>query len=575
MGCVDPITFEVIRNALLTTAAEMKVVVMRSSYSTLWREGGDLSCALLNRDAEMIAQGPGDLPVHLATMPFSLRGALQKIPLESLEPGDILFHNDPAWGNNHLPDCLMAKPVFFRGAIIGFAAVRGHWTDIGGMGPGSYSAVTTDMLQEGLRIPPIKLYRRGELDRSYADFILNNVRVPRDRQGDIHAQYAGCITGERRLLALAAKYGADVVLQSMQDLLDHSERLTRAELEKIPDGTYPFTDYSDGDGVMDEPIKVQVAVTVTGSDVVVDFTGSHRQTVGGMNAPLAVTYSSVQFAIKAVTDPANPANSGCYRPVRVVAPEGTVVNPRMPASVVAGNHETAMIIVSAVFGALEQAIPERVIAAGSDSSVVTVFGGRDPRPERQGRPYVYIEIQGSAWGARQAKDGVNARRMGVGNTGNQPIEVVETEYPVTILAYELPPDRGGPGQFRGGLPLRRVTRLEGDAQITLIAERGRIPPYGLRGGKPGALGEYHLNPGVDREARLFSKTAPFQAKAGDILSVCAAGGGGFGDPCRRAPEAVQRDVIEGYLSLEQAEQAYGVVLDRETYAIVKAAGRAG
>jgi N-methylhydantoinase B len=563
MANIDPITFEVIRNALLTTAAEMKVVVMRSSYSTIWRESGDLSCAILSRNGEMIAQGPGDLPAHLATMPFSLQGALQKHPLDTLEPGDVLFHNDPQWGNNHLPDCMMAKPVFVDGAIIGFAVVRGHWTDIGGMGAGSYTAVTTDPIQEGLRIPPLKLYRRGELDQSYVDLILANVRVPRDRLGDIRAEYAGCVTGERKLLALAAKYGARTVVDCMHAILDHGEQLTRAELAQIPDGTYHYTDYSDGDGVCDEPIKIQVAVTIAGSDVTVDFTGSHPQTVGGMNAPLAVTYSSVQYAVKAAADPWNPANSGCYRPVRVIAPRGTVVNPSMPASVVAANHETAMIIVAAMFGALAQAAPERVIAAGADSSVVTVIGGVDPRPEKRGRRYVYIEIQGSTWGASQRDDGVSVMRAGVGNTGNQPIEVVEAEYPVTVLEYGMVADRAGAGRFRGGVPLRRVTRLDGDAQVTLIAERGRIAPYGLQGGRPGALGEYLMNPGTPREERLFSKTAPLPRRRGEILSVCAAGGGGFGDPRTRDPARLWRDVEAGLVSPAAAERDYGIRLPED------------
>lgn len=557
MSTLDPITYEVIRNALLSAAAEMKVMVMRSSYSTIWRESGDLSCAIMSRDADMIAQGPGDLPAHLATMPFSLAGALRKHPVETLEPGDVLFHNDPEWGNNHLPDCMMAKPVFVDGHVIGFTVVRGHWTDIGGMGAGSYTAVTTDPIQEGLRIPPIKLYRAGVLDQSFVDIILANVRVPRDRMGDIRAEYAGCVTGERKLLALAKRYGTQTITESMQAILDHGEQLTRAELEKIPDGTYHYTDHSDGDGVTDEPIKIQVAVSVVGSDISVDFTGSHGQTIGGMNCPLAVTYSSVQFAVKAAADPWNPANSGCYRTVHVTAPKGSVVNPVMPASVVAGNHETAMIIVSAMFGALAQAAPDRVAAAGADSSVVTVIGGVDPRAERRGRKYVYIEIQGSSWGATQRGDGVNCRRSGVGNTGNQPIEVVEAEYPVTVLEYAIATDRCGAGEHRGGAPLRRVTRLDGDAQVTLIAERGRIPPFGLEGGQPGALGQYLFNPGESREQHLFSKTAPLERKAGEVLSIGAAGGGGFGDPARRDPARIREDIESGLLTPAAARRDYG------------------
>ena len=553
---IDAITYEVIRNALLTGAAEMKVVVMRASYSTIWRESGDLSCAILSAGADMIAQGPGDLPAHLATMPFSLRGALAKHPLETLEPGDVLFHNDPQWGNNHLPDCMMAKPVFVDGKVLGFAVVRGHWTDIGGMGAGSYTAVTTDPLQEGLRIPPIKLYHRGEIEQSYVDMILANVRVPRDRMGDIRAQFAGCVIGERKLHALADKYGADTVRDCISAILDHGEQLTRAELEQIPNGTYHYTDHSDGDGVVDETIKIQVALTIDGSDISVDFSGSHPQTIGGMNCPLAVTYSSVQFAIKAAADPWNPANSGCYRPVTVVAPEGSVVNPVMPASVVAGNHETAMIIVSAMFGALSKAAPERCVAAGADSSVVTVIGGVDNREERLGRKYVYIEIQGSSWGARHDGDGVNAKRAGVGNTGNQPIEVVEAEYPVTVLEYSIAPDKGGAGEFRGGAPVKRVTRLNGDAQITLIAERGRVEPFGLLGGEAGKLGEYQLNPGTNREEKLFSKTAPIERQKGEVLSVCAAGGGGFGSPAKRARHRIEADLESGLLSPESAARDY-------------------
>lgn len=450
---VDPITFEVIRNALLTATAEMKVVVMRASYSSIWREGGDLSCGLLTMSAELVAQGPADLPCHLATMPFSAKGALKKIPIDTLRPGDVLFNNAPEWGNNHLPDCLMMKPIFFKDEIAGFSAVRGHWADIGGIGPGSYSTATTDYLQEGLRIPPVKIYKEGRIDGELVDLILANTRGRSQRYGDLRAQYAGCVVGERKVIDLLEKYGRDTVLSCMEGILDHSEMLTRAEIEKIPDGTYCFTDYCDGDGVVYEPIKIQLALMIRGSDVVVDFTGTQEQVVGGMNAPLAVTASSVQFAIKAATDPWNPANSGCYRPVRVIAPEGTIVNPKLPASVVAGNHETAMGIVAAVFGALDQASvanPERVIAAGSGSSVVIIFAGRDQVFEKKGNYDMFSAVQGGAWGARYNKDGISAMRDGVGNTGNTPIEVIETEYPIMIESYELVMDGGGFGKFRGG-----------------------------------------------------------------------------------------------------------------------------
>lgn len=569
MRTPDPITYEVIRNALLMTAAEMKVVVMKTAYAPIWKEAGDLSCGILNADGDLVAQGPGDQPVHLASMPFSVRGALEKIGRERIEPGDVLFHNDPAWGNNHLPDCIMIKPIFSRGRIIAYAAVRGHWTDIGGMGAGSYTAVTNEIYQEGLRIPPARIYKRGELDRELLDLILANVRCPEERVGDFRAQFAGCVTGERRLLSLLEKYGHDVVVGCMEDILDHSERLTRQEIEKIPDGVYRFTDYCDGDGVVDETIRIQVTVTVRGSDIVVDYTGSGPQTVGGMNCPIATTWSATLYAIKAATDPWNPANSGSYRPVKVIAPEGTVVNARIPASVVASNAHTANIMVDAIFGALGQAVPERVVAAGCGSSVVILVGGVDPRPEKRGRRFVYNEPHGGAWGARFAKDGLNATRVGTGNTSNHPVEVVEAEYPIRVDSYEIVPDRCGAGRFRGGLPVRRVYRLLGDAMVNITAERSRVPAHGLAGGNPGAPAEFTVNPGGPAERTLFSKTAPFPMRPGERISVQPAGGGGFGNPRERDPERVRQDVLNGYISLERARLDYGVVLDPETLEIVQ------
>jgi N-methylhydantoinase B len=358
----------------------------------------------------------------------------------------------------------------------------------------------------------------------------------------------------------------------MKEILNHSERLTRAEIQKIPDGTYSYTDYCDGDGVIDEPIKIQVALTVKGSNVVVDFTGSHGQVIGGMNAPLAVTTSSVQFAVKAATDHWNPTNSGCYRPVKIVAPEGTVVNPRLPASVVAANHETAMTIVAAVFGALDQASkanPERVIAAGSGSSIPIVFGGSDSRLSKKGRYYVFHFVQGGAWGARYDKDGISALRDGVGNTGNTPVEVVETEYPIMFESYELVPDGGGPGKFRGGLPAKSIFKTLVDSTLTITAERGRFAPYGLRGGKSAVKARFILNPGTDKEKILFSKVGPLGLKAGDVLLAHSAGGGGFGNPMERDPSLVRRDVIDGYVSLRSAEEDYGVILNPETFEIVR------
>lgn len=561
--------FEIIRNSLLNITTEMKMVVMKSAYSTLWRESGDLSCAILDRDTQLVAQGADDIPVHLASMPFSLKGALDKIGIDNLEPGDVIFHNDPQWGNNHLPDCMMAKPIFLNNEIIAFSAVRGHWTDIGGMGPGSYTAITSESIQEGLRIPPVKIYKKGILDEELVDFIKANIRCPEERIGDLRSQYAGCRRGEGRIKSLISKYGRKTVLSCMKKVLDDSERFTRLEIEKIPDGSYHFEDYCDGDGVTDELIRIKVKVIVNGNNITADFTGTHKQTIGGMNAPYAVTASSTYFAIKAVTDPRTPCNSGCYRPVSIIARKGSVVNPILPAPVIAGNHETGNIIVDAIFGALSQACPNRVIAAGAGSAGPVTFGGVDLRPGKRGRGFVYNEPHGGSWGARFGQDGINAIRVGVGNTGNQPVEVVEMEYPIMIEKYEIVQDTGGVGKYRGGLPMCRVYRVLNDCTLTVTGERSKVPPFGLNGGKPGKCARYVLNPGTEREEILFSKTLPLHLSRGTVFHAQVAGGGGFGNPRDRERIKVYLDVLNGYVSTKEAREEYNVTITSSEIQLAK------
>lgn len=547
----DPITFEVIRNGLLTIAAQVKIVVMRSAFATLWREAGDLSCGLLDSRGDLIAQGPADIPVHLATMPYSLRGALEKIGADHLKPGDVIFHNCPEYGNNHLPDCLMAKPIFHGGHLIAFSAVRGHWTDIGGIGPGSLSTITMDPYQEGIRIPPARIYKEGRLDQELLEFILVNVRNREERFGDFMAQYSGCLIGERKLLELLDKYGREVLLRSFQGILDQSEKWIRAEIETIPDGRYEFTTYGDGDGVTDELIRIQLSITIKGSQIVVDFTGSHPQTIGGMNSPIAVTTSATLFAIKAVMDPWNPPNSGSYRPVQVLAPEGTIVNPRLPAPVYGSNGETSLWIVDGVLGALAKACPQRITAAGSGTTATIALAGIDDRPHMNGRKFIYREPHGSAWGARCAKDGVNGMRVGCANVGNTPVEVVELEYPIQVLEYSLAEGKGGAGQFRGGLPVRRVYKTLTATTFSLTGDHCRTMPHGLLGGKEGKLARYILNPGTPRERVLFSKVPPTSLESGTIVLIEPAGGGGFGNPSHRDPGQVQSDILNGYIPLEE------------------------
>lgn len=557
---IDPITLAVIRSGLLNAVAEMKAVVVRTAYSNLWKEAGDLSCGILTADGQLVAPGRGDIPIHLATMPDSLAGALRRVPLDELRPGDVLYHNDPYRGNNHLPDFLMAKPVFAGDTLVAFSAVRGHYVDIGGSTAGSYTAATGSIYAEGLRIPPVKIYRGGVLNQDIVDVLLSNTRNSRERLGDLRSQYAGCLTAERRVLALCERYGANVVAHAMTHVLDASEQLARAAITQIPDGTYHFTDHCDSDGVTEEPFTITARVEVTGDSVTVDFTGSSPQVRGGMNAPAAVTRSATIYAIKCLTDPENISNSGSFRPIEIIAPEGSVVNPRPPAPVVAGNHETASRISDVVIGALAPAVPDRVCAAGTGTSGVIALGVETLDPAGRLREAIMVEMHGCGQGAHADGDGVNGRRVSVGNTGNTPNEVLETSFPVTILSYALSADGGGAGRYRGGTGLTRVMRLDEECHVTITAERGTTAPYGLFGGCAAPTADFVAELPDGTRLDLPSKTDGKRLPRGTVITYRCAGGGGYGPPADRDPTLLQADIDDGYVSPDAAREHYGWTL---------------
>lgn len=554
----DPIKLELVRNSLLMAAMEMKNVVVRTAYSTLWKEAGDLSCGVLTPESDIIAQGPGDIPVHLASMPLSLSGCLHRFPAVSLKPGDVLIQNDPSHGNNHLPDLFMAMPTFVGDVLVGFAAVRGHHVDIGGVGPGSYTALTRDIHAEGLRLPPVKLYRAGRLNKEILDIFLANIRGPTERMGDLRAQEAGVRNGGRSLERLASVHGTEEFLQQMAEILDHSERLTRAQIGGIPPGTYHFADFCDVQG---ELLRIEVAVTVETDRVIVDFSGTDRQGRHGLNCPIAVCESATYYAIKCVTDPDNPPNSGCYRAIDVRAPEGSLVNAVYPASVVLGNHETSMRIVDAILGALAPAIPDRVVAAGSGSAGIFVLAGTDRRNDA-GRPFTWIEPGGGGQGAAIHADGRSGMRVNVGNTGNTPTEAIETHFPVTVRSYELAEDSGGPGTRRGGCGLRRIFEVGqvDDPVLTVSLERAAVPPYGLMKGSTGTPAHVRISR-AEEVILNDSKTSPTDLQMGDLVVMQCAGSGGYGDPLARPSDLVLADVLDGYVSVHAALISYGVVVD--------------
>jgi N-methylhydantoinase B len=559
---LDPITFAVLRYGLVNAVAEMKAVVVRTAYSNLWKEAGDLSCGLLTSGSELAVQGLGDIPIHLASMPMSLGACLVRIPPAELKPGDVLYQNDPYKGNNHLPDFIMAKPVFFDGRIVAYSAVRGHYVDVGGGGPGSYSATMPDIYAEGLRIPPVRIFKEGVLNQDIVDVLLHNTRNSRERFGDLRSQYAGCVAAERRVLSFCQKYGASTFEAAMEEMVDAAEKLTRAAIAKIPDGTYTFEDYCDNDAITDDPIRIVACVTVRDEEIAIDFTGSSPQVRGGMNAPLAVTVSAACYAIKCITDPENLPNSGSYRPIKVNAPYGTVVNPMPPAPVIAGNHETASRIVDVIIGAMASAVPDRVCAAGSGSSGVLSLGAR-VREDGRDRELLMVEAHGAGQGANRYGDGVNARRVNVGNTGNTPSEALEISFPLRILRYAISEDGGGAGRTRGGTGILRELRLDHDATVTLTADRAKFAPYGLFGGLPAPKAEFWADLPDGTRKVLNSKTAPIHFPKGTIIHFRAAGGGGYGPPAERDFAAIQADLDDGYISPTAAREYYGVAVKHD------------
>ena len=560
---------------------EMKQLCVRTAISPLWKAAGDISCGILSPDAQLVAQGPDDIPIHLGSMPMSLAGILAALDSETFAEGDAFLHNDPYQGNNHLPDTIMAKPVFHDGKIVAYAAVRGHYIDIGGLRPGSYSTMARDTYGEGLRIPPVRLYKDGEEDPDLFRLIAVNTRMPRDLLGDIRAQHAGCLAGERRVLALVDRYGPDIFAAGVGETLDHAERLMRARISGLAPGTYEFHDACDDDGVGDDPIEIHVKLEVTGSDINIDFEGTSPQVQTYMNAPLAVTVSSAYFATIAFLEPETTPNSGAYRPVHVSAPAGCVVNPNEPAPVAAGNHETATRIFDVVLGALAEADPSRAVAAGSGSSCgfhITGHGKDEHGADIE--PRTWIEVHGAARGAGTDYDGANALHGGIDNTANTPVEQIEMEYPIRIHNYRFAIDSGGPGKWRGGVAVTRELELLADgAFLTVLSERARIPPYGLFGGRPAQRAQFNLwnhpledhfrypedqgaagPPGRDQGTRIRAKMDALEVRRGARLRIRAPGGGGFGSPFERDPELVAKDVTEGYVSAESALTDYGVAV---------------
>lgn len=546
MSALNAVQLEVIRNALVSVAEEMSVTIWRTSRSPVVREILDYSCAVFDAEGSSTAQAARQ-PVHLNSMASGLRSILDgPFPLVTWDEGDLIITNDPYAGGQHLPDILAFKPVFMDGARIGIVGALVHHLDVGGGAPGSYYAKATEIHQEGFRIPPMKLDKRGERNHEVIALLLRNSREPDLVGGDFASQLAALDIGESNLRGIGQRYGSETLAEACRMIQGQSEAAMRAIIRGIPDGTYRFEDFVDDDGIdLDRPIRIHVALTVRGDTLAFNFSGSDRQTKGPINCTLNMTDSAVVCGTLMAVGSEVPANAGCYRPISIHAPEGLCVNARSPAPV-SNRMAVGHRVVNAVMGAFASALPDRIPASYYGVSYVYAFNAINDDGTRQ----VYFDLECGGWGGHPEADGANAFCCGFHNNSNAPIEMIENGYPVTFQQYALAPDSGGAGIHRGGLGLVREFRIDAPTgTISANLDRFTHPPYGLQGGAPGAGGQLSIRRAADgRLEILTSKVSGIEVMAGDIFRLQTSGGGGWGDPTKRDPAAHESDLRLGYVT---------------------------
>ncbi|MFW6104586.1 MAG: hydantoinase B/oxoprolinase family protein [Candidatus Bipolaricaulota bacterium] len=548
---VDPVSLEVLRNALAMVAEEMSANLVRTSYSPNIKERQDSSCALFDTSGSLVAQAE-NIPVHLGAMPRAVRAVLDEFKVDQLGPGDVIIHNDPYEGGVHLPDITMVSPVYdAEETLIGFVANRAHHADVGGAYSGSLSTESKSIFAEGLQIPPVKLVKEGKINDEILRFILINVRTPREREGDLRAQIAANYTGKKRLKEIVNEHGRQKILKVYSDIMKYSEKRMRKRIQQLPVGKYRATDCLDNDGVGNENLSIDVQLEVEENHVLVDFTGTCQQTDGPVNAPVAVTESAAYYSLRAVTDPSIPPNQGCYRPIIIKVPSGSLLNPTKPAPVVGGNLETSQRIVDVIFSALSEAeIPS--IPANSNGSMNNLTFGSG---QGSSKGYTFYETIGGGLGGRPNQDGVDGIHCHMTNTRNTPAEVIEQNYPLRVERYALRQDSGGAGEYRGGLGLIREIRvLENGTEFSLLSDRRCHRPRGLNGGKSGAPGKDRLF--IDGEKQSIPGKITMELDEGDLISIKTPGGGGYGSPRNRSLDNIEEDLEEEKISEEKARKNY-------------------
>ena len=554
MTARDPLTRELVKNALGSLVDEMAYTVVQTAHSEIVKDVMDFSTACCDADGRMLAQGK-TIAMHLGAVPEAM-AAIRGAYGDDVRPGDVFVLNDPYEGGMHLPDVFIIKPVFVGPRLFGWTLAVGHQTDMGGRVPGSNASDSTEIFQEGLRIPPLKLYDAGTPDRTLIRLLEKNVRVPGRVLGDWGAQLAACRIGEQGMLGLVDRCGVDNLRGYFDDLLDYTERMVRAEIASWPDGEYAFTDYLDGDGFDERPIPIAVKLTVDGETLTADYTGSAPQVRGAINATLSFTQSCTYLSVRNMIREDIPNNDGFFRPIRVIAPERSVVNVSLPGAV-AARAQTGYRIVDAMFGALAQIVPSRVPAAGEGGNTVVCLSGR----REDLSPFIVVDMLCGAWGGRATADGIDGVTNPAQNLSNTPIEILERQHPVRVERYGFVTDTAGAGRFRGGMGIERQYRMlaADGGLLQLRSDRSEHAPWGLDGGGAGATSSNVLLD-VDGTERALPNKVTMDLAPGQGIRHRMAGAGGYGDPLTRDPSRVLEDVLDERISVGYARDRHGVVI---------------
>ena len=565
MNPIDPVTLAVIQSGLQQVCNEMDLAFVRAAFSPVISEALDRSDGIYHRDTgELIAQGELGLPVFVGTMQFSTQAVIEHVKRSGteLKDGDVFILNDPYLGGTHLMDVKFVKPFFHRGRLFAWLANTGHWPDVGGVVPGGFSANATEVEQEGLRLPPVKLYKEGRIDEEILSIVLSNIRIADQRIGDIKAQAAALAIGGARLAALLDRYGEQTLEHSIGELKARAARQMRAHVASIADGVYEGEAFVDSDGVVDEPLRIAMKITKRGgagdASLTFDMSGSSPPCRGPMNSVIATTRSSIYLAVKHVF-PDVPINAGTFQPLRILDPEGTFLYARYPRPVSGCAAEVSQRIAEAVFSALVKTIPDKLFAAPAGTSGNLSVGGFDPK---RGRAYVMYVISGGGYGGSPAGDGLSNGCSTIGISKTTPVEVMEQYYPVLFEEYSLHESSGGPGELRGGFGVNYRIRLRrGEARASMVMDHGRFGPQGACGGRDGGLNRVRIvRNGTPYVPKHLSKDQDIRITEGDVIEVSTPGGGGFGNPLERDPQRVAQDVARGYYTREQARDWFGVVL---------------